>query len=55
MRYNVAIVETLQREIEVEANSSQEAIDVARDKYDLCEVVLDSSDFKETTFEVLDI
>jgi hypothetical protein len=44
-KYIVEFTETLQRQVEIEANSPEEAEDIARAKYKAEEIVLDSSDF----------
>ena len=54
MKYTVEITETLQKQIEVEANSDEEAIEKVSKRYKKCEIVLDSNNHKETTIEIID-
>ena len=51
-KYKVEITETLQREIEVEANSNREAAYIAKELYLNEEIVLDASDYVETDINV---
>ena len=52
MKYKLEITEWLQKVIEVEANSKEEAYNIVSDMYRKNEIVLDSSDFidKEIDF-----
>lgn len=50
-KYEVIITETLQRVVEYEANSKEEAIEAVKGDYRLGEIILDESDFKEVTFK----
>ncbi len=45
MKFKVEITETLQRVVEVEAESKDEAVGIVHDKYRNEEIVLDESDF----------
>lgn len=45
MQYNVEIVETLRKVVEVSANSKEEAIEKVQNMYFAGEIVLDSDDF----------
>lgn len=51
-KYLVEITETLQRNIEIEANSGEEAIKKVKEMYANQEVVLDSNDYIDNNFEV---
>lgn len=51
--YKVEIEEVLQKIVEIAANSSDEAVSIARELYKLEEVRLDASDFKEANFKCL--
>ena len=51
-KYNVVITETLQREVEIEASSHDDAYDIAEGMIKRCESVLDADDFKGRTIEV---
>lgn len=48
--YEIEIEEVLQKVVKVEANSLEEAIDIAREKYSNEEYVLDYQDHKDTEF-----
>ena len=48
--YEIEIEEILQKVVKVEANSLEEAIDIAREKYSNEEYVLDYQDYKDTEF-----
>lgn len=48
--YEIEIEEVLQKVVKVEANSLEEAIDIAREKYLNEEYVLDYQDYKDTEF-----
>ena len=52
MKYKVRIQETLERMVEVEATSPQEAELAVRQMYHNCVIVLDDSDYVETKIEV---
>ena len=51
-KYTVTITETLKRDIEIEAETVEEAINAACAKYDSGAVILDSSHYDDTKFEV---
>lgn len=51
-KYTVEVTETLQRSIEVEAESENDAIEVVEQKYKDEEIVLDSSDYVSTEIDV---
>lgn len=53
MKYKVTIRETLERTVEVEANSAQEAELSVRQDYHNSTIVLDDGDFVDTCFETL--
>ena len=48
--YEIEIEEILQKVVKVEANSLEEAIDIAREKYSNEEYVLDYQDYKDNEF-----
>lgn len=52
MKYQVEITETLQRTVEVEAESKSDAISKAKEQYNNSEIELDSSDFIDTEFDL---
>ena len=51
-KYNVVITEILQRKVEIEASSPNEAYDIAEGMIKRCEIVLDADDFEGRTIEV---
>lgn len=51
--YNVEIVETLIRIVTVEATSEEEAIEKIMYDYNNAELVLDSDDFFDVEFEIV--
>ena len=53
LKYQVEITETLQRIITVDANDESSAVTIAKQLYRAEEVVLDSSDYIDTEFEIL--
>ena len=52
MKYKVTIRETLERTVEVEANSAQEAESSVRQDYHNSIIVLDDGDYVDTCFQV---
>ncbi len=54
-KYNVEIIETLSKVIEVEANSEAEANVILSQRYHDEEIILDSSDHISTEFKVLKV
>lgn len=48
--YEIEIEETLRKVVKINANSLEEAIDIARAKYSNEEFVLDYQDYKNTDF-----
>lgn len=54
-KYNVVITETLQREVEIEASSPNDAYDIAERMIKRCEIVLDADDFEGRTIKVVPI
>ena len=49
--YNIEITEVLQRVIKIEANSREEAIKLAKEKYQNEEIVLDYNDFVDVNIK----
>ena len=47
MKFLVSIEETLSRLVVVEADNGTEAEHIVRDKYNACDIVLDSNDFSD--------
>lgn len=54
-KYNVVITETLQRKVEIEASSPDDAYDIAEGMIKRCEIVLDADDFEGRSIEVVPI
>lgn len=52
MKYNVTITEILEKTIEIEAENENNAIDIARDKYNKEEVMLAADDLADTKFDI---
>ena len=48
--YEIEIEETLRKVVKINANSLEEAIDIARETYSNEEFVLDYQDYKNTVF-----
>jgi hypothetical protein len=55
MKYKVKISEVLSNTITVEADSTEEAINLAKTKYLGCEIILMSDDLEQTEFIVEEI
>lgn len=52
-KYNIEVEEVLRRVIPIEANSIDEALDKVKEQYDEEEIVLDSNDYCQTSFDNL--
>ena len=52
-KYTIEITETLQRQIEIKANSFDEAYSIIKEKYHNGEIVLDSNDYIDTDFKLI--
>ena len=52
-KYIVEITETLQKQVEVEANSKEEALRLVKNKYRNEEIILDSENYIETDFDII--
>lgn len=53
IKYEVSVSEILERIIEIEAESEDEAYDIVSQMYDAEEIVLDGGDFQGREIEVL--
>ena len=53
-KYNVQIIEYLQRIITLDAESEEDAIAIVESEYDLAHIVLDYSDFTGKDIEIYD-
>ncbi len=51
--YNIELNELLSRMLVIEADSEEEALTLAKQKYRNEEIVLDSSDYVDTEFKIL--
>lgn len=49
-KYNIEVEEILQKVVEIEANSLDEALDIAEEKYRNEEIILDYESLKETNY-----
>ena len=52
MKYCISIEETVVGNFEVEANSKEEALEIAKEKYDNCEFVNEPGDLVEKSIAV---
>ena len=52
-KFVVEITETLQRQVEIEADNEQEALQKAKELYRDEEIVLDWTDFVENDFQII--
>lgn len=52
MKYVVAVTEELRRELEIEAESKEQAYEIVKRKYNNEEIVLDDSDYSGTEIDV---
>lgn len=50
--FTVIITETLQKEVEIEAENEDQAIDAVREQYFNEKIVLDSSDYVDAEFNI---
>ncbi len=53
MKYKIEYTETLQRIIEIEANSEAEALSIADEKYYSEEIILDDNDYKGVEISII--
>ena len=53
-KFSVSIVETLSTFLEIEADSKEEAEDIAEEKWKNSEVILDYNDFKNVEFTAIE-
>ena len=53
-KYSIEVLEVLSRIVEVEASDEEEAIELVRQMYRRCDIVLDDSDYKVTEISVKD-
>lgn len=54
-KFNVLITEQLQRNVEIEADSISDAINLIKESYTNEEIVLHSEDYTETFFQCEDV
>ena len=52
-KYIIEITETLQRQVEIEADNADDAYLLAKEMYRNEEIVLDSEDYIDTNFELI--
>jgi hypothetical protein len=53
-KYSIEVLEVLSRIVEVEASDEEEAIELVRQMYRRCKIVLDDSDYEVTEISVKD-
>lgn len=53
-KYKLEITETSQKNIEVQASTEKEALDKIRKQYKEEKIILDSSDYVDTDFTILE-
>ena len=51
-KYRIEVREVLSRIVETEAENEDDAVEMVRQMYRNCEVVLDASDYQETDIDV---
>jgi hypothetical protein len=51
-KYRIEVREVLSRIVETEAESEEEAVEMVRQMYRSCDIVLDASDYVETEIDV---
>lgn len=49
--YEIEVEELLQKVVKIEANSLEEALDIAKEMYSNEEIILDYNDIKDTSFK----
>ncbi|MDD4923377.1 MAG: DpnD/PcfM family protein [Dehalococcoidales bacterium] len=54
-KFNVEIIETLNRIIEIDAEDESEALNIIHEKYRNTEIVLSSDDYIDTTFYIIKV
>ena len=52
-KYKISIKETLEKRIEINADSETEAIDIVKEKYRNEKIVLDYNDYIDTNIDVI--
>ena len=52
-KFNIEITETLQRQIEIEAEDYDEAMKIIKERYRNGEIILDSNDYVDTDFRLI--
>ena len=53
-KYRIEVTEVLSRIVETEAENEDDAVEIVRQMYRKCEIVLDDSDYKVTEISVMD-
>ena len=54
-KFNIEITETLQRQIEMEADNYETALAIVKKKYRNSEIILDSNDYIDTDFRLITV
>lgn len=53
MKYTIEITEILQKQVEVEADSKEQALQKVEDDYECCQIIVTAENYKDTTFKIL--
>ena len=51
-KYRIEVIEVLRRIVETEAENEYDAVEIVRQKYRNCDIILDASDYVETEISV---
>ena len=51
-KYRIEVTEVLSRIVEIEAENEDDAVEMVRQMYRNCDIVLDASDYEETEISV---
>ena len=54
MKVKIEITEVLQKTIEIDASSLEEALSIVKEKYNNSEVILDDTSYIDTEFKVVE-
>ena len=52
-KYRIEVTEVLSRIVEIEAENEDDAVEIVRQMYRNCDLVLDTSDYVETEISVI--
>ncbi len=54
MKYRVCITETLEKIVEVDSESEDEAVRKVHESYANCDIILDAGDFMDVEFSIME-